>query len=371
MPVPQAGIYISIPFCAQKCTYCNFRSDVFGRSLRAQYVSWLAKELAAAGAVEGDTLYFGGGSPSLLEPEEFRAIAARLPAREWAEATIEVAPGEAPAERVDQWLAAGVNRASLGVQSFQARVARQAGRRHTAETVTADVRRLRSRGIRQISVDLIAGLAGQTETTWKHSLDWIERLDVDHVSVYMLETDDASRLGRELRAGGKRYGARHVPSEDMILDLYLLAVDRLRGAGYQRYEISNFARPGCQSLHNLKYWNMTPYWGFGGDAHSFDGLRRWWNVPTAPEYVGRFAAEGSPRGGIRQISPSDRRAERILTGLRTSRGVRLSEDEWRDLLPTIRGMAERGWLEDSPSRTLRLSDEGLLFADEAVALLAA
>ena len=265
------GIYISIPFCAQKCTYCNFRSDVYAQGLRSDYIRCLARELCSGETRRGDTLYFGGGSPSLLEPEEFEALSAVLPHTSWAEATIEVAPSEAAPDRISSWVEAGINRVSLGVQSFDPAVARAAGRKHDPETVRTEIRRLRERGIRNISIDLIAGLARQTALTWRRSLDWIERLGVGHVSVYMLETDDASRLGRELQAGGSRYGARSVPSESEIVDFYLEAVERLRSLGFERYEVSNFARPGRRSTHNLKYWRMEPYLGFGSDAHSFSG----------------------------------------------------------------------------------------------------
>ena len=251
----------------------------------------------------GTGLYFGGGSPSLLEPDEFEEISAALPRADWEEATIEVAPGEATAERISCWVAAGTNRASLGVQSFDTAVARAAGRKHDAETVQTEINRLADRGVRNISVDLIAGLAHQTASTWKRSLEWVDRLGVDHVSVYMLESDDASRLGRELQAGGSRYGAKQVPPEGQIVDFYLLAVERLQSIGFERYEVSNFARPGRRSIHNLKYWRMEPYFGYGSDAHSFTGCQRWCNVGSAPEYVRRMAAGLPPRGETEDLGP--------------------------------------------------------------------
>ncbi|MDE0125439.1 MAG: coproporphyrinogen-III oxidase family protein [Bryobacterales bacterium] len=362
------GIYISIPFCAQKCTYCNFRSDVYARALRTDYVRCLARELCSGDTRRGDTLYFGGGSPSLLEPEEFEALSAVLPHRRWAEATIEVAPGEAAPERISSWVETGINRVSLGVQSFDPAVARAAGRKHDPETVQTEIRCLRERGILNISVDLIAGLARQTALTWRRSLDWIERLGVGHVSVYMLETDDASRLGRELQAGGSRYGARSVPCESEIVDFYLEAVEQLRSLGLERYEVSNFARPGRRSAHNLKYWRMEPYLGFGSDAHSFSGRRRWSNVATAPEYVRRMASGSSPRDRVEEPGPKRMLEDRVLTGLRTSDGIRLGNDEWRELRPRARRLADRGWLiAERPS--IRLTDRGILFADEAIAEL--
>ena len=359
------GVYVSIPFCAQKCTYCNFSSQVYRRSLRTRYISCLSTELRQTDAGDPDTLYLGGGSPSMLEPEEFALVAASLPAREWAEATIEVAPGEATSGRLRQWLKAGMTRASLGVQSFDPRVARQSGRRHTPETVRSQIRLLREGGICQTSVDLIAGLAHQTSATWKRSLEWVERLDVDHVSVYMLEADDESRLGRELQSGGQRYGALHVPSEDEIVDLYLTAVERLRELGYERYEVSNFARPGARSLHNLKYWRMEPYVGYGSDAHSFNGRARRRNVPSAPQYVARVEGGRSPLDTAEELDATRLLEDRVLTGLRASDGIRLRPDEWGQLQPPARRLAARGWLRVQQP-TLRLTDEGMLFADQVV-----
>lgn len=364
------GIYVSVPFCAQKCTYCNFRSDVYARALRSDYLTFLTEELLAGLQPDASTLYLGGGSPSLLEPEEFMQLASSLPRTPWDEATIEVAPGEAPSERISAWADAGINRASLGVQSFSTRVARAAGRRHDAETVQADVRRLSSHGIRNLSVDLIAGLAHQTAETWRRSLEWVERLSVDHVSVYMLERDDDSRLGRELRTGGSRYGASEVPDEDEVLEFYLAAVEGLRSIGFERYEVSNFARPGRRSLHNLKYWRMQPYIGFGSDAHSFTGSRRWANVASATEYVRRMAAGESARTGVEELDADRLLEDRVLTGLRTMEGIRLEPREWHELWPRVRLLAARGWLEaDQPS--VRLTERGLLFADEAIAELLA
>ena len=360
------GIYVSIPFCAQKCTYCNFRSDVFGRDLRAQYMRSLGAEIRCAEIPQAETLYLGGGSPSLLEPEEFELLAGCLPDQQWREATIEVAPGEATPERVSSWAAAGISRVSFGVQSFEPEVARAAGRKHDPETVLAETKRLAASGIANFSVDLIAGLAHQTPATWRRSLEWVERTRAGHVSVYMLETDDASRLGRELRSGGARYGAREVPGEDQILDLYLLATERLGSLGYKRYEVSNFARPGARSAHNLKYWRMEPYLGFGSDAHSFDGRRRWCNAPTAPEYVRQMAAGHSPRGSLEELDDRRLLEDRVLTGLRALEGIRLGASEWQQLLPNARELTARGWLV-AREPSMRLTDEGLLFADQAIA----
>jgi oxygen-independent coproporphyrinogen-3 oxidase len=174
---------------------------------------------------------------------------------------------------------------SLGVQSFIPRELARTGRKHTAEIVSAEVSTLRGVGLTNINIDLIAGLPGQTAASWRESLAWIEKLEPPHVSIYMLEVDEDSRLGNEVLLNGKRYGAPEVPADELTADLYETAVAELERLGIHRYEISNFARPGFESLHNLKYWRLEPYIGFGADAHSFDGARRFQNVESASEYV--------------------------------------------------------------------------------------
>ena len=362
------GIYVSIPFCAQKCTYCNFRSDVYSRALRAEYLRCLASEVREAALPRAETLYLGGGSPSLLEPDEFETLARALPSHAWREATIEVAPGEATPQRIAAWSRAGINRVSFGVQSFVPEVAKAAGRKHDAETVRTELEWLDAAGISNISVDLIAGLARQTWASWQQSLAWLEQLGPNHVSIYMLESDDDSRLGRELRSGGTRYGASEVPAEDLILDLYLHALERLKDLGYERYEVSNFARPGAESAHNLKYWRMEPYFGFGSDAHSFDGERRWSNAASAPEYVDRLSRGDPARVSTERLDSERLLEDRILTGLRTREGVRCSASEWEGLRANAAALTERGWLV-AERRQLRLTDSGLLFADQAIAEL--
>ena len=221
---------------------------------------------------------------------------AAVPGRPWKEATLEAAPGTITPEKAAVWQASGINRVSLGVQSFVQEEIAATGRKHTAEIVVSDIEMLRQAGIANYNIDLIAGLARQTMASWRESLDWIERLAPPHVSVYMLEVDDDSRLGREKLLGGVRYGAETTPSESETAEMYEFAVERLEALGIRRYEISNFARPGFESIHNLKYWRFEPYVGFGADAHSFDGAWRWQNVESPAEYVEHRAARGDRRG---------------------------------------------------------------------------
>ncbi len=291
---------------------------------------------------------------------QLRAVTAAVPGRPWKEATLEAAPGAITAASAALWLECGINRISLGVQSFVESELRRAGRRHTAAGVASDVALLRSAGLTEISIDLIAGLPGQSPASWRSSLDWIERLAPAHVSVYMLEVDRDSRLGRELLAGGSRFGAPGVPDDDGIAGLYEIAVERLASLGLARYEISNFARPGSESLHNLKYWQLEPYLGFGADAHSFDGRLRWQNVETVQAYVHCAETAASPRT---ETTRADLAGERFWVGLRLLRGITPSLEERASRAAAIGRMLEAGLLEEAGS-TLRLTPRGVLLSNE-------
>ena len=356
-----AGVYIAWPFCAQKCTYCNFASGVFPKQLEADYLEALCGEIAAAQwAWRPETVYLGGGTPGSMSAEALRRVLSAVPGQPWSEATLEAAPGALTRNAVESWRECGINRVSLGVQSFVEKELRQTGRRHTAAGVERDVALLRECGIEEINIDLIAGLPAQTHESWCESLDWIERLAPPHVSVYMLEIDADSRLGSELLTGGTRYGAANVPQEDEVVALYEEAVDRLDAAGLQRYEISNFARAGHESKHNLKYWRLEPYAGFGADAHGFDGAVRTQNAETAAEYVARWR-----RGESVRIAEANAIAheERFFVGLRLMEGVAPTADERRRYGEAIIRLVETGLLEDGGAR-LRLTRRGVLLSNE-------
>ncbi len=356
-----AGVYISFPFCAQKCTYCNFASGVMPRELERDYMTALQAELAShVWRWVPETVYLGGGTPSQIEPGMLARLLSRIPAGPWKEATMEAAPGSLDEARVRSWLECGINRVSLGVQSFAPRELARTARKHRAETVANDVELLRRNGIDRINIDLIAGLPGQTAETWAESLHWIERLSPDHVSVYMLEVDEDSRLGREILAGGLRYGAADTPGDDLIVELYETAVDRLAALGLERYEISNFARPGHESLHNLKYWRFEPYAGFGADAHSFDGTNRIQNVETAAEYVGRWRGGQSPAC---HSEPANPREERFFVGLRLMDGIRPEIEDWLRFEEPIGRFLGEGLLERD-NDVLRLTRRGVLLSNE-------
>lgn len=307
-----------------------------------------------------ETVYWGGGTPANLDPDTLAAVMRLIPGRPWKEATIEAAPGGMTRDVVRAWRQAGINRVSFGVQSFASRELRYSGRRHRAEVVAAEVALARDEGIVNFNIDLIVGLAYQTRESFRESLDWVERLQAPHVSVYLFEIDSDSRLGNELITGGTRYGAGAVPPEELTAELYSMAVERLASMGIARYEISNFARAGCESRHNLKYWRMEPYVGFGADAHSFDGITRWQNAETAAGYVDEWKRRGSAT--ISRI-PAKPEEERLFLGLRLMEGIRLAPDEWRRLAAPLERYFEGGLLARDGA-LLRLTDRGVLLSNE-------
>jgi len=282
------GLYISVPFCRTKCTFCNFASGVFSRALFDHYVAQVCAELEAGERIsealggdfqsQVDSIYLGGGTPSVLAPDQlerlFGAIRDSFEIAPAAEITVECAPGTITDEVLEALVHCGVNRVSLGVQSFVDKECSSVGRLHTRAVTLADIARLRASGIGNINLDLIAGLPHQTEQSWSFSLGEALATGIPHISVYMLEVDEESRLGNELLAGGGRYHAHFVPDDDLTADLYLAACARLERGGVRQYEISNFARPVNHGIglhdsrHNLKYWTRQPYLGFGVDAHS-------------------------------------------------------------------------------------------------------
>ncbi len=356
-----AGVYLSFPFCAQKCTFCNFASGVFPRGLEERYLAALMAEVAAfRWPWMPETVYLGGGSPNRIAPPALAELLARIPARPWREATIEATPGAITAELANAWTGAGINRVSLGVQSFVSREIARTGRRHTAQGVAADVALLRGAGIANFNLDLIAGLPGQTPASWRESLDWVERLEAPHVSVYMLEVDEDSRLGAEMLRGGSCYGAEEAPPEDAVAELYETAVERLGAMGIAQYEISNFARPGYESLHNLKYWKLEPYAGFGADAHSYDGATRRANVESAAEFVERIERGESACAESVAARTED---ERFFLGLRLRAGIRPTETEWQGFAAAIERFTRQGLLERDGS-SLRLTARGVLLSNE-------
>jgi oxygen-independent coproporphyrinogen-3 oxidase len=390
-----AGVYLSIPFCRQKCTYCNFASEAHAPETLPEYLRLLESEITNRATLwpkagipawedaTADTIYLGGGTPGLLTSEQLnslvRTACAPFHVKHWEpgipgiEVTLEAAPENVTEANAGAWAACGVNRISMGVQSMITDELRAVGRMHDADTVRSAVSALRGTGIENISVDLIAGLPHQTAASWRLSLDRLIELNPAHFSVYMLEVDGDSRLGREMLDGGSRYRAGAVPTEEQVAEIYCTAIETLRGAGYEQYEISNFARPGFASRHNWKYWTNAPYFGFGVDAHSYDGERRWANTDSLDLYRGKLARGESPVVECKGLAREEQLEERLFLGLRRRSGVSLPEinaefaaDVAGRYNGTIQEFVDAGWVEQSDGR-LRLTDRGLLFSNEVFA----
>jgi oxygen-independent coproporphyrinogen-3 oxidase len=333
------GLYISVPFCRTKCSYCNFASDVFSRAVFERYVDRACLELKNAPQVAAqmtgsfdpqvDSVYLGGGTPTVLDATQFERVFVTIRQNFYvaadAEVTVECAPGTLNPALLAAFGRCGVNRVSLGVQSFVDGEAAAVGRLHKRQTVLDDISNLRSVGISNINIDLIAGLPHQTAESWARSVDDAIATGVPHVSVYMLEVDEDSRLGRELIAGGTKYHAHFVPDDEATADFYVAACDWLDAAGIEQYEISNFARRGFESRHNLKYWTRQPYFGAGVDAHSmlkssdpaFEAMR-FSNPEALEEYVAGTAPKGLP------VLHAQALEEALFLGLRLTRGVDLA-----------------------------------------------
>ena len=379
------GLYLSVPFCRTKCTYCNFASDVFSRAVFDRYIDRVCADIhttpESAGQVsarlecEADSVYLGGGTPTLLDSHQldrlFVTVRQKFTLPPETEITVECAPGTLTPAVVETLLRCGVNRVSLGVQSFVDGEAASVGRLHKRETVLDDILRLRRAGISNLNVDLIAGLPHQTRESWQESLEAVIALGVPHVSVYMLEVDEDSRLGREVIAGGAKYHAHFVPDEALTAELYETACERLNGAGITQYEISNFARPGYESRHNLKYWSRQPYLGFGVDAHSM--LPSASNELEAVRFSTADALENYIAGAPLQRTSVSRQAaieETFFLGLRLTRGVDL---EWvrrkfgagviTALRPVMEELASGGFLEREGD-WVRLTQRGRLVSNE-------
>ncbi len=379
------GLYISIPFCRSKCTYCNFASGVFPAADHIPYVNRLIEDLSRARAWADkvgadlprrvDTIYLGGGTPSLLAPDLlaqiFSTIRAEFDLDADAEITMECAPGQLADATLEATAAAGVNRVSLGVQSFVDSEAHASGRLHSRAIIEQDLRRLRAAGIADLNLDLIAGLAGQTFASWEESLSALIDSEVPHASVYMLEVDEDSRLGREVLKRGARYRADLVPHDDAIAQMYERAIERLEESGLSQYEISNFSRLGMESKHNLRYWQRRPYLGVGLDASSMLALHaapawnggdrtkpsdvlRFTSTDDLKEYLAGPAAPEMIAPETTRVSPARQHEEAWFLGLRLNQGVDVS---------ALRQEFGSEIVTPAIETVERLVDDGLLVAD--------
>jgi oxygen-independent coproporphyrinogen III oxidase len=376
------GLYIQIPFCQTKCTYCNFHTGVVSSGRFGPYIQAIQKEITTsqdlyraagidwpANKTKVDTVYIGGGTPSLLNPELLTALLHSIEksfSSGWQEVTLEADPETINPEKAQSWLAAGINRISFGSQSFIDDELKSAGRLHRSADIYNAACILRNAGLRNISFDLIAGLPKQTHASWRHSLSETIRLSPEHVSIYMMEIDEGSRLGLEVIQQGSRYCARELPTEESMADFYELAQSELKSAGYHQYEISNWSKPGFASKHNLKYWRREPYLGFGAGAHSFSGQQRWANKHEAQAYGSAIAAGTHAIENVQSVTADLALEEELFLGLRQLAGINLTRIEQQygiDLKEKVHRLANIGMVEHQGD-VLRLAPAKLNVSNE-------
>jgi oxygen-independent coproporphyrinogen III oxidase len=394
--VKKLGIYIQVPFCQTKCTYCNFHTGVVSADKFAAYIAAVQREITSHAALfraasiswparfdwkslselplppePVDTVYIGGGTPSLLEPallgELLRSIRKSFKCS-WEEATLEADPETIETEKATQWVADGISRISFGSQSFVDAELKAAGRMHRSADIYKAVPILRKAGIGNISFDLIAGLPKQTHDSWRYSLAEAIALSPEHISIYMMEIDEGSRLGLEVLRGGPRYSARDLPTEEAMAEFYDLAQRELAAAGYEQYEISNWARPSFASKHNLKYWRREPYLGFGAGAHSFSGEQRWANIHDAAAYVTAIERGRPATESVQPVTREEALEEELFLGLRQLAGIDLSRIEREygvDLQEKVNRLASNGVVERRGD-VLRLAPAKLSISNEVL-----
>jgi oxygen-independent coproporphyrinogen-3 oxidase len=372
-----AGIYIHIPFCRSRCSYCDFATGLYESVLAERYVASVASEIASWREVDQtepvDTIYFGGGTPSLLSPAQLEALMqaarTRFEVSPNAEVTMEMNPGTVTPETLTAFKELGMNRASFGAQTFDDRDLARLGRSHTAEDARRTYSLLREAGFDNVSFDIIAGLPGQTLSGWKRNLVEAFALGPEHLSFYLLEVHEGTPLAAHIRTG-----LQPSPDEDLAAEMYQVMLERAAEAGYEHYEISNLCLPGFESRHNTKYWTGAPYYGFGCSAHSFDGeSRRWANERDLSKYVALVERNYSPIVEDRWLSEDDRRAEAVFLGMRMMAGVRT--DEFQELFGVdlraahaddLRNFQQAGLIEFDGD-LLKLTRAGALLSNEVFA----
>jgi oxygen-independent coproporphyrinogen-3 oxidase len=368
------GLYAHIPFCAAICNYCNFNRGLLDPGLKARYVDALVAEIARAAepATPADTLYFGGGTPSLLSGAEVQRIVAACRgafdlARD-SEITLEANPETVTVSSLASYREAGVNRVSFGVQSFRDDELRRLGRLHSAQTARDALAAARAAGFDNISLDLMMWLPEQRLDQWLYSVDALIDAAPDHASLYLLELYPNAPLREDMA----RAGWSLAPDDDAAA-MYLTGLDRLERAGYAQYEISNVARSGRQARHNVKYWEDGEWLGFGCGAHSTRNGVRWSNVPATMDYVRRVADGGSVIAQRRALTPDEQVEDALFTGLRLTAGLDLATvtdrygvDVWDRYGGELARFVDSGLLIHEPRQRLALTRSGMLLANEVM-----
>jgi oxygen-independent coproporphyrinogen-3 oxidase len=364
----QAGLYIHIPFCRSRCSYCDFATGLYESEIAERYVRAVVEEINASSVAGArvDTIYFGGGTPSLLDPSQLERILAvvneRFDVAAASEITLEINPGSITPQKLRDFRVLGVNRASFGVQTFDDRELAKLGRSHTADDARCTFRDLRTAGFENISFDLIAGLPGQTLSRWERNVDEALELQPEHLSFYLLEVHSGTPLAQHIERG-----LQPVPDEDLAAVMYETMLERSTRAGYEHYEISNLCRPGFASRHNTKYWTGDPYFGFGCSAHSYDGEnRRWSNHRDVLKYVESVESGSLPVVEEQILTESDIKAEGLFLGLRLMRGVSLNL--FAEHAMELERFRAAGLVEQN-EETVRLTRYGALLSNEVFSAL--
>ncbi|MEJ7849637.1 MAG: radical SAM family heme chaperone HemW [Pyrinomonadaceae bacterium] len=377
-----AGIYLHIPFCKSRCSYCDFATDVYKSSDAVeQYVKTLCKEISnfkfqisdsqsqeAENLV--DTIYFGGGTPSLLAPRQVEkildSIQKKFNTKSNIELTMEMNPGTVSLETLRDYRSLGVNRASFGVQTFDDTELKRLARGHDANDARQTFRLLRESGFENVSFDLIAGLPRQTLADWERNLDEAVRMRPEHLSLYLLEIHEGTPLAEQIRSE-----RQPLPDEELAAEMYELMLEKIGTNGYRQYEISNFSLPGFESRHNSKYWLLDPVYAFGVSAHSFDGLMRYGNERDTAEYVERINRFGSAESFQEIINA---KSEFVFLGLRLNKGIDLGEYKSRfgtDLIEEYRidlCLLKEKDLIQIVDNQLNLTPKGMLFSNEVFSI---
>ncbi len=363
---PMQHLYLHVPFCVRRCSYCDFSIAVRKRVPVQEYVHALLTEAAALPEGDFQTVYFGGGTPSLLPPDAIaRLLRELLPrttpdGRRTLEVTLEANPEDVTPDHAKAWRAAGINRVSLGAQSFDDTVLRWMHRSHDAARIGAAVHALRGAGIENISLDLIFGLPEELHRNWERDLELAQALRTTHLSLYGLTVEARTPLERWISRG-----ATHAPDEERYAEEYLLAHRRLTADGFLFYEVSNASLPGFHSRHNSGYWSGQPYVGLGPAAHSFDGTTRRWNLRAWEAYRRAIAEGRSPVESEETLTDEESELERIYLGLRTAEGVAVAALRRPSPPPYL---AAQGWVVEHNGR-LRCTPEGWLRLDSLVSEL--
>ncbi len=371
------GVYLHIPFCKSRCSYCDFATDVYRSSDAVErYTEALCTELHRFSDANPKShipnpksvgsIYFGGGTPSLLSPAQVKrileSVRTQFDVAADSEITMEMNPATVTAETLAGYRSLGVNRASFGVQTFDDHDLKLLARGHDANDARTTFRLLREAGFDNISFDLIAGLPGQSLENWESNLGEALAMQPEHLSLYLLEIHEATPLAEQIRAG-----RRPIPDEELAAEMYELMLDKVTTAGYEQYEISNFAKPGFESRHNSKYWRLEPVYGFGVSAHSFDGSERYANVRDTADYVDRIESSGDAEASRELV---DTASEFVFLGLRLNNGIKLSEYHQRfgtDLTQKYeRELSELIGKElvELDDVHLRLTRKGMLFSND-------